>query len=838
MAGRKLIPFLLLFSILTSACKRSSEAFVHVENGQFVSSANAEYFIGTNFWYGPILASEGRGGDRERLHAELDALKNLGVTNLRILVGADGPEGIATRVEPTLQPSPLVYNDTLLRGLDYLLDQMAAREMKAVLYINNAWEWSGGYGMYLEWAGAGKAPIPAEIGYPAYTEAVSAFVTNEEAKRLFASHLRNIVSRTNSITGKPYRDDPTIFSWQICNEPRCFSDDPKVREQFVQWLRESAAQIKSLDSNHLVSTGSEGSFGCEQDIELFERIHSCPDIDYFTIHIWPYNWSWAHADKLLGDLDTAIARSGRYIDEHLAVAQKYGKPVVIEEFGYPRDGFISKKSSSTTARDAYYKYIFGRVAESAGQNGLLAGANFWAWGGFAGQAEGHDDWRRGDEYCGDPAQEAQGLNSVYMGDSTIEVVREGVQAVNAAAPRAWIDVETGSGIFRSGEERKVCCGIVCSNALTEALREGRAQATLELSDGLGRERTLEACEISFRDERSATAEFFPTKMEPGFYRASLVVREGGRSSVLCSGNIGFDPESIVSPQSKMEDFDSFWEATLTELAQVDPQYRFTKLEEYSDEVRDVWRVDMKSFGGADISGVLVEPAKEGNYPAFVSYMGYGSSVWYPSKGGSQDRVEFLLCIRNQALNRAEGEKDDWCTRGLESKETYYYRGAFADAVRAVDMICSRPKTDTSRVYAHGESQGGALTLVAASLDRRIKGIAPSAPFLNDFEDYFELASWPADPIIAQAESLGISREELMKTLSYFDVKNFTDRIECPVLMAIGLQDPVCPPHTNFAGYNMIESEKRWICYPHSEHNVWQQKGWPEEKEKFFRTLYQ
>ena len=78
----------------------------------------------------------------------------------------------------------------------------------------------------------------------------------------------------------------------------------------------------------------------------------------------------------------------------------------------------------------------------------------------------------------------------------------------------------------------------------------------------------------------------------------------------------------------------------------------------------------------------------------------------------------------------------------------------------------------------------------------------------------------------------------MKTLSYFDVKNFTDRIQCPVLMAIGLQDPVCPPHTNFAGYNMIESEKRWICYPHSEHNVWQQKGWPEEKEKFFRTLYQ
>ena len=127
-----------------------------------------------------------------------------------------------------------------------------------------------------------------------------------------------------------------------------------------------------------------------------------------------------------------------------------------------------------------------------------------------------------------------------------------------------------------------------------------------------------------------------------------------------------------------------------------------------------------------------------------------------------------------------------------------------------------------------------MTLVAASLDHRIKAIAPSAPFLNDYKDYFAIAHWPAEPVLKAAQELGISEDDLYETLSYFDVKNFTDRIECPVIMAIGLQDPVCPPHTNFAGYNHIRTEKSWICYPHTEHDVWRQKGWEVKKDEFFK----
>ena len=87
--------------------------FVVVEDGLFVCDNYPSHFIGTNFWYGAILASDGEGGDRVRLEAELDTLKSLGMINLRVLVGGDGPDGIPTRVSPTLQKEPGVYNDTI-----------------------------------------------------------------------------------------------------------------------------------------------------------------------------------------------------------------------------------------------------------------------------------------------------------------------------------------------------------------------------------------------------------------------------------------------------------------------------------------------------------------------------------------------------------------------------------------------------------------------------------------------------------------------------------------------------------------------------------------------------
>ena len=412
----------LLFLLGACAPKPAEHSFIKVNaDGQFVRDGKPYYFVGANFWYGAILGSEGEGGNRERLHKELDFLKSIGINNLRVLVGADGENGIKTRVEPSLQVAPGVYNDTILAGLDYFMNELRERDMTAVLYLNNSWEWSGGYSVYLQWSGHGDAVVPAVDGWPAYMEYVKQFPQSDSAKALFANHVNYIVSRTNRYNQIKYVDDPTIMSWQIGNEPRAFSDENK--EPFARWMADVAAQIKSLDPNHMVSSGSEGSWGCEMDMSLFEKIHADPNINYLNIHIWPYNWSWVKADSLTELLPRAKENTKKYIDDHMVIARKYSKPIVLEEFGFPRDGFSFSKEAPTTARDEYYRYVFDLIRQDRESGGLFAGCNFWAWGGFAGQNPDHVFWEKGDDYTGDPAQEQQGLNSVFATDSTIEIIK-------------------------------------------------------------------------------------------------------------------------------------------------------------------------------------------------------------------------------------------------------------------------------------------------------------------------------------------------------------------------------------------------------------------------------
>ena len=418
--NKQLYHLLIATALLLAACTAKTSTpdagpFVQREGTGFVLNGEPYRYVGTNLWYGAILGSEGQGGDRDRLCRELDMLHSLGLDNLRILVGSDGERGVKTKVEPTLQTAPGVYNDTILAGLDFLLKEMDARGMKAVLYLNNSWEWSGGYGYYLEQAGAGRAPRPDEAGYWPFMQFVSQFSANEKAQQLFFDYVRFIVSRTNRYTNRPYTDDPAIMAWQIGNEPRAFSDD--MKQPFAKWLAQSSALIRSIDHNHLISIGSEGIWGCEMDSALYEQISADENIDYLTAHIWPYNWSWAKQDSLVANIGRACDNSTQYLSRHCDIARRLQKPLVVEEFGYPRDpsaagDFVYTPGSATTARDQYYDHIFTMAMSDS----IVRGCNFWGWGGEARPV--HEQWQVGDPYCGDPAQEAQGLNSVFDCDTT------------------------------------------------------------------------------------------------------------------------------------------------------------------------------------------------------------------------------------------------------------------------------------------------------------------------------------------------------------------------------------------------------------------------------------
>ena len=420
---KKIFQILFLFIISVNAMATD---FVKVKNGQLVKDGKPYYFVGTNMWYAPILASEGQGGNRERLTKELDQLKKLGVKNLRILVGADRGTKNAVTVSPVLQEAPGVLNDTLLRGLDYLMVELQKRDMLAVLYLNNAWDWSGGYGFYLREVGHGDSPFSGGEGYNAYVDYVKAFSTDKKAQILYLNFVKSIVTRTNTITGKPYAEDPAIMSWQLCNEPRPFSRDKAEQQGFYNWVVKTASCIKQWDKNHLVSLGSEGTIGCGPSEALYTRLHLTQHIDYLTLHIWPVNWRWATPDRLYNSLPMVYQKADEYIAEHMRIAKQTGKPMVIEEFGYSRDNTFRAPATPTRARDAFYSYIFSKVIESAQGDGCIAGCNFWGWSGAGRPTD--VQWLPGHDYLIDPPHEPQGWYSVYNEDmATIMVIREAVK---------------------------------------------------------------------------------------------------------------------------------------------------------------------------------------------------------------------------------------------------------------------------------------------------------------------------------------------------------------------------------------------------------------------------
>ncbi|MGZ5191070.1 MAG: glycosyl hydrolase, partial [Flavisolibacter sp.] len=222
-----------------------------------------------------------------------------------------------------------------------------------------------------------------------------------------------IVNRTNHVTGKKYKDETAIMSWELANEPRPMR--PSAIEDYKKWVSEVAVFIRSKDKNHLITTGVEGEMGTE-NISVFEDIHKDKNVDYLTIHIWPKNWSWFQTPTMEKDLPQVVSKTVEYINKHIAVAKKLNKPLVIEEFGLPRDHHSIDASSSTTLRNRYYDTIFSTWQQHAKTNDVVAGVNFWAYGGQANQIKGQEFWKKGDPYMGDPPMEEQGLNSVFDSD--------------------------------------------------------------------------------------------------------------------------------------------------------------------------------------------------------------------------------------------------------------------------------------------------------------------------------------------------------------------------------------------------------------------------------------
>jgi len=403
-----------MFSFLVQA-----QSFINVENGKLMKNGKPYHYVGTNFWYGMNLAVS----DKQRLLRELDRLNALGVKNLRIIAGSEGSINTPWSVQPTMQKGPGVYNEEFWTGLDFLLSEMKNRNMTAVVCLNNFWPWSGGFAQYVSWSNKNEPipyPPPAENGdWKTYQQYSARFYSDEVAKKRFENHIKKVINRINSINKIPYKKDTTIMAWQLANEP----EGSNNVEAYRNWIHETAKFIKNLDSNHLVSIGSEGNTPSPSNGTNFEIDHQSQYIDYCTFHLWVQNWGWYDPLKATETYDYALEKANSYIEEHVKMAQKLNKPIVLEEFGISRDGNSYEANSSVLVRNEYYKSIFEKIYTLSQSFSQVAGVNFWAWGGEGRPKKPMSIWKTGDDFIGDPPHEYQGWYSVYDTDlNTQEII--------------------------------------------------------------------------------------------------------------------------------------------------------------------------------------------------------------------------------------------------------------------------------------------------------------------------------------------------------------------------------------------------------------------------------
>lgn len=408
--------------------------FITTNGTHFSLKGNTYYVVGSNMWYGGYLGSAGKVGDRARLTKELDSLKALGINNLRVLAVSEKSD-LNSAVHPATTNGFGQYDEELLAGLDFLVAEMAKRDMSVVIYLNNFWQWSGGMTQYMGWIDGQPVQDPNVTNdWEGFMAKSASFYQSKKAQTEWRKTIKKIVTRTNTITGKSYINDPTILSWQLANEPRAGNSKANDKEKaiYVKWVNDTAKYIHELDANHMVSTGSEGLMGSNNDEKLYSDAHASPYINYLTYHMWIRNWAWFDQKKPAETWDAGLAKGNAYLNVHIDIAKKLNKPIVLEEFGLDRDMGAYDVKSTTHYRDKFYRIVFDTLYKRVKAGDAIAGYNFWAWNGAARTSRENFWWQTGDDFMGDPPQEQQGMYGVFDSDvTTILIIKEYADKMHA-----------------------------------------------------------------------------------------------------------------------------------------------------------------------------------------------------------------------------------------------------------------------------------------------------------------------------------------------------------------------------------------------------------------------
>lgn len=346
--------------------------FIRTGGLRFVLNGNPFFANGFNAYWLTSVASDP--SQRYKVSNAFGEASSHGLSVARTWAFSDGGS-------TALQYSPGSYNEQMFKGLDFVVSEARKYNIRLILSLVNNYDNFGGKKQYVQWARNQGQNIASD----------DEFFTNPVVKGFYKNHVKTVLTRVNTFTGAAYKDDPTIFAWELMNEPRCQSD-PSGRS-IQAWITEMAAFVKSIDSNHLLEAGLEGFYGASsagsqvnpgfQVGTDFISNNQIPGIDFATIHSYPDQWLSNTNDQ------GQLAFLNKWLDTHIQDARNVlTKPLLLTEFGksWKDPGF------SSSQRDALFNTVYSKIYWSARTGGATAGGLFWQL-----LTEGMDGYRDGYE---------------------------------------------------------------------------------------------------------------------------------------------------------------------------------------------------------------------------------------------------------------------------------------------------------------------------------------------------------------------------------------------------------------------------------------------------------
>lgn len=332
-----------------------------------------------------------------------------------------------------------------------------------------------------------------------------------------------------------------------------------------------------------------------------------------------------------------------------------------------------------------------------------------------------------------------------------------------------------------------------------------------------------------------------TLKTPGFLRClAMVTIDGKDYSGLATA--GFDPLKIQPTTDVPADFTTFWDNAKTAAAKIPMDARMTLLPERCTENVNVYQVNLQNYApNTRLYGILAVPKKEGKYPALLKVPGAGVRAYAGDAANAEKGIiTFEIGIHGFPVtldptvytNIGAGALNNYPMFGLDDKDRYYYKRVYLGCIRANDFLVSLPQYDGQNLAVTGGSQGGALSIVTAALDSRVKYLVAFYPALSDLTGYLNgrAGGWPH--MFNKANASYNNKKDKIETSKYYDVVNFARLVKIPGFYSWGFNDETCPPTSMFAAYNVIPGQKELFLALETGH--W---TFPEQYEKSYAWLF-